>query len=140
MALTVSEVQVWAAEIKDRAGGLAEKMEPLAKAGVMLDFVIARRTPDKPGTGVVFCAPIQTREAEAATAAGFKHAEALHSLRLEGPDEQGLGARLTRAMADAGINMRGLSAAAIGGRCVVYLAFDSADDTSKAAEVVRKLG
>ena len=43
MALQVARTKVWAASMQDRPGGLAEKLEPLAKAGANLEFVIARR-------------------------------------------------------------------------------------------------
>ena len=54
MALKIANVDVWAATIKDRPGGVAEKLAALSKAGANLAFVIARRQADKPGKGVVF--------------------------------------------------------------------------------------
>jgi len=138
MALKVTQTEVWAASIQDKPGGLAEKLEALAKAGAALDFVIARRSPDKPGTGVLFVAPLKgDKVLQAAKAAGFTRTDSLHSVRLEGPDQAGLGARLTRKLADAGINLRGLSAAAIGDRFVCYLALDSAADADKAADLLK---
>jgi hypothetical protein len=138
MALKITQTEVWAASIQDKPGGLAEKLEALAKAGAALDFVIARRSPDKPGTGVLFVAPLKGDKAvQAAKAAGFTRTDSLHSVRLEGPDQAGLGARLTRKLADAGINLRGLSAAAIGDRFVCYLALDSAGDAAKAADLLK---
>jgi len=53
MAVQITKVDVWVGEIADRPGGLAEKLEVVAKAGASLEFVIARRQPDKPGTAVV---------------------------------------------------------------------------------------
>ena len=43
MKLQVTKEDVWAASIKDRPGGLNEKLEALAAVGVNLEFVIARR-------------------------------------------------------------------------------------------------
>lgn len=140
MALEVTQVEVWAATIEDRPGGLAEKLGPLAKAGANLEFVIARRSPDKPGTGVVFATPIQgDAVVEAAKAAGFAVAESLRSVRVEAPDEAGLGARISGELAAAGINVRGISAAAIGDRCVCYLSFDSAEDAANAEGTLKNL-
>jgi hypothetical protein len=139
MALKVTQTEVWAASIQDKPGGMAEKLEALAKAGAALDFVIARRSPDKPGTGVLFVAPLKGDKAvQAAKAAGFAKSDSLHSVRLEGLDQAGIGARLTHQLAEADINLRGLSAAAIGDRFVCYLALDSADDAAKAAELLQK--
>ncbi len=139
MAAQVSKVDVWAGEIVDRVGGLAEKLDALAAAGASLEFVIARRAPEKPGTGVVFLAPLRgARQTRAAQQAGLHKTASLHSLRLEAPDRPGLGARITQALAAAGINLRGLSAAAVGRRCVVYFAFDTEADAKAAAGVLRK--
>ena len=139
MALDVNRVDVWAGSIKDKPGGLAEKMSALADAGADLEFVIARRAPDKPGTGVVFVAPIKgAAQAKAAKAAGLKKAESMAPLRVAGPDKPGMGAKLTRMLADAGINLRGISAARMGRKFVVYLSFDSKADSAKAARVLRK--
>jgi len=46
---------------------------------------------------------------------------------------------MTRALVDAGINLRGLSAAALGRRAVTYLAFDSATDADTASRVLKKV-
>ena len=46
---------------------------------------------------------------------------------------------MTKGLAEAGINLRGLSAAAIGTKFVCYLAFDTADDAKKATDTLQKL-
>jgi hypothetical protein len=138
MALTVTRTDVWAASIVDEAGGLAAKLVALADAGAQLEFVVARRAPDQPGTGVAFVAPLKgAAQLKAAKKVGFQKTPTLHSVRIEGPDKPGLGAQLTQALAQVGINLRGLSAAAIGKRCVVYLAVDTAADATKAARVLK---
>ena len=140
MVLNVTRVDVWAASMEDRPGGLAEKLGALAKAGAQLEFVIARRASERPGTGVVFVTPLKgAAQIGAAKKAGFEKTKSLHSLRVEGPDRPGLGAKMTQAMAQAGVNLRGLSAAAIGQRCVVHLAFDSTADAAKAARLLKRL-
>ena len=140
MKLAVSKVNVWAASIKDKPGGLAAKLAALADAGANLEFVIARREASKPGTGVVFVTPVKgAAQIRAAKKAGFKTTDSLHSVRIEGTDKPGLGAMMTDALAAAGVNLRGLSAAAIGRRCIVHLALDSADDAKKAMQVLRKM-
>ena len=140
MKLDISRVDVWASSMKDRPGGLAEKLEALAQAGSNLEFVIARRSPEKPGTGVVFVTPIKgASQVRAAKRAGFKKSKTLHGLRIASADKPGLGAKLTQQIADAGINLRGLSAAAIGRRTIFHLAFDSAADTNKAMRCLKKI-
>jgi hypothetical protein len=140
MALEVKQVDVWAASIEDRPGGAAGKLAALSKAGVNLEFVVARRSPDKPGTGVLFAALIEGDKAVAAAkAAGFAKAESMHSVHLTGPDSPGLGGKIAGALAAAGINLRGLSAAAIRGTCACYLAFDTAADAAKAVGILKRL-
>jgi len=138
MALSVERVDVWAASIEDQPGGLAGKLAPLADAGADLEFVIARRASDKPGTGVVFVTPLQgDAQTAAGEKAGFAVADSLHSLRVEGDNRPGIGAELTRKLAGAGINLRGLSAAVIGGRFIMYLALDTAEDAEKAVGLLK---
>jgi hypothetical protein len=50
-----------------------------------------------------------------------------------------MGAKISQALADAGINLRGFSGAAIGRRAVLNLAFDSDDEAAKARRVLGKL-
>ncbi|MBM4036174.1 MAG: amino acid-binding protein [Planctomycetes bacterium] len=140
MALKVSRVDTWAAEMADRPGGLAEKLAALAAAGANLEFVFARRQPDKPGTGVVFVSPIKgAKQAKAAKAAGFAKSESLHTVRVEGPDQPGRGAGLAQLATDAGINLRGVSAVALGGRFVAHIALDSSADAAKAVRLLKAL-
>ena len=139
MPYSVRKVDVWVGEIDDRPGGLAEKLESLAKAGASLEFIISRRTPGNPDKGVVFLTPIKgTKQQRAASEAGLNTTNSLHSVRVEGPDRPGLGIKMTRALAGAGINLRGLSAAALGRRSVSYFAFDNADDADNAVKLLKK--
>lgn len=140
MPFNVTQVKVWSASLEDRPGSLAGKLETLAKAGANLEFVIARRAADKPGTGVVFATPIEgDAVVKAAQGAGFDVSESLHSVRIEGPDAPGLGAKMTAALSKAGINLRGLSAAAIGKTMVCHLALDSSADAAKAVDILKRL-
>jgi len=140
MKLKVSQAEVWAVTIDDRPGGLHEKLAPLSDAGANLQFVISRRTPDQPGKGVVFVTPIKgAKQTKAAEAAGFQKAAGLHSLRVEGTDKPGVGTAMTEALADAGLNVRGVSGAALGKQFVVYIALDTPDDATRAASILKKL-
>jgi len=138
MPFTVDRVDVWAGAIKDQPGGLAAVLDALTEAGANLEFLIARR--DAPGTGVVFMAPLTgAAQVRAAKALGLKKAESLQSLRVAGPDKPGLGAKITGAVAAAGVNLRGMSAAAMGRKCVVYFAFDSRKDANTTQLLLKKI-
>ncbi len=132
MSIVVERVDTWAASITDQPGGLAGTLAPLAEAGADLEFVIARRAPDKPATGVVFVTPIEGEaQLAAAEKAGFAVADSLHSVRVTGDNRPGMGAEITKKLADAGINLRGLSAAVIGDQFIMYLAVDTNEEAEK---------
>ena len=140
MKLKISRADVWAATIKDRPGGLAEKLSALSKAKADLEFVLARRAPERRGEGVVFLTPIKGgKQTRAAKAAGFMKTGRLFTLRIEGKDKPGMGARLSQKLAAARINLRGFSAAAIRGQFVAYLAVDTAAAANKAMRVLKAL-
>jgi hypothetical protein len=140
MKFKISRTDTWAAPIEDRPGGLANALAALAAAGADLELIIARRAPEKKGTGVVFVTPIKgAKQVKAAAAVGFQKTDSLHSLRIEGADKPGTGAKLTRALADAGINLRGFSAAALGKQFVSHIAVDTTADAARAAAALKKL-
>jgi len=140
MALKVQRVDTWAASLEDTPGSLATKLNALTKGGVNLQFVIARRAPDKPGTGVVFVTPIQGGAGRrAAQEAGFQKTDSLHTVQVQGPDKRGRGAAMMQALADGGLNLRGVSAAAIGTKFVGYVALDTQADAAKAVRLLRAL-
>ncbi len=139
MDLLIERVDVWAAAIQDRPGAVAELLKTLHKAGADLQFIIARRAPDKPGTGVVFVTPLQgDREIRAASQAGFNVTQSLHSIRVMGQDKAGIIAELTQALAEGGINLRGLAASVIGSQFVAHVGVDSLDDVNKAMDILSR--
>lgn len=139
METIVEHVDVWAANIEDRPGGLAGVLATLRDVGADLQFIIARRAPQEPGRGVVFVTPLQgDREIAAAASVGFNATQTLHSVRVMGRDQPGAAAELTQKLADAGLNLRGFSASVIGSQFVAYVAVDSLDQANKALEILNK--
>jgi hypothetical protein len=139
MDLLTERVDVWAATIEDRAGGLADVLSVLRDSGADLQFIIARRTPEAPGKAVVFLAPLQNdREIRAASQVGFNVTPSLHSVRVMGPDRPGIIAELTQKLAADGISLRGLSAATIGTQFVAYMAMDTLDDAQRAIGILQQ--
>lgn len=136
MALKVQRVDTWAASLEDKPGSLANKLSALAKAGANLQFVIARRAPETPGTGVVFVTPIDGAAVRAAQAAGFQKTDSLHTVEVQGPDKAGQGAAIMQALANGGLNLRGVSGAAIGSSFVGYVALDTEQDAAKAVKLL----
>jgi hypothetical protein len=137
MELFAECVDVWAAPIQDKPGGLADVLGILREAGADLKFIIARRAPDQPGQGVLFVTPLQgDGEIRAAAQVGFNVTRTLYSVRVLGRDRPGIAAELTQKLADASINLRGFSAAVIGTQFVAYLAVDSVKDATTALEIL----
>jgi hypothetical protein len=141
MPYVVKKLEVWTGEIDNKVGGLASQLEPLAKAGVDLQFLVARRQPHRPGRGVVFLSGISgAKGTKAAAAAGLAKASDVVALRVEGPNKAGAAYQVTRRLADAGINLRGVSAGVMGRKFQLFLAFDNAADADKAARSLRAAG
>ena len=140
MAVKATKAEVWAVTVDDRAGGLADKLEALAGAGADFEMVFARRTPESPGQGVLFVTPLKGAKAQRAAASlGMGKPQTIHSVRVEGGDKPGLGARIARTLGRAGVSFRGLSAIAVGRKFICYLALDSAEDTDRAIQALKKL-
>ena len=138
--MKAQRVDTWAASLKDQPGALAAKLQALSAAGANLEFVIARRSPEQRGAGVVFVTPITgPKQCGAAGAAGFTKTKNLHTVRVEGVNKRGQGARLARTLADPGLNLRGLSAAAIGNKFICHIAVDTEADANKVVRILRGL-
>lgn len=136
MSMIVQEVNVWAGDLMNRPEKLARVLEALASAGAELEFLVARRVSET--TSRVFVAPLRNeRQQLAAMDVGLVPATGMHAIRIDSPDRQGLGAEITRAVAAAGINIRGATAATIGGRNVFWLAFRTADEMNAAQAAIQ---
>ena len=137
MDLIVEKVDVWAASIVDKPGALAVLLSGLAEAGADLNFILARRAPEKPDTGVVFVTPLRgDREVAAAANLGFNVTNSVHSVSVEGPNEPGIASKVTTKLASGGINLRGLTTGIIGTRFIMYVGLDSAEDADKVVKIL----
>jgi hypothetical protein len=141
MSFKLDRVHVWSGEVVDQAGGVTAKLSTLAQAGTNLEFVLTRRKVDKPGTGVLFVAPVTgPNQVRAARSAGLAETHDPIVLRVEGDNEAGLAHRLTQQWAIAGISLQGLTLAVLGERFVGFAAFDSVTDANRAATILGDLG
>ncbi len=140
MGFKLERVHVWSGEVRDEAGGAASKLALLAQAGANLEFVLTRRQPDKPGSGILFVAPVSGPiQVRAAKAAGLAETSNPVAMRVMGDNETGLAHRLTQQWALAGINLQGLSITVLGNKFVGYIAFDSVADANRAAQILADL-
>jgi hypothetical protein len=140
MSLEIHRVQVWSAEVPDRPGAAAGKLEYLARAGADLEFVFTRPQPGNPECAVLFLAPIKGPEqTKAARDAGLAPALDVAMLCVEGENRPGIGYDLMSRLAVAGINLAGLSISTVAGRFAAHLAFDSPDTAALAVQVLATL-
>jgi hypothetical protein len=139
MAYQVKKVEVWSGTMPDQTGALDRILGALAEAGADLECVVARRQPDQPGTGHVYLTPVTGKKvAAAAKAAGLTRSANIATLRVEGPNKPGSGHQAMQAIADAGINVRGISAFAMGNKSIAYIGLDSADDAARATKALKR--
>jgi hypothetical protein len=141
MGFKLDRVHVWSGEVADQPGGMASKLALLAQSGANLEYIFTRRQPEKPGTGILFIAPVSGPiQVRAARAAGMTETFNPIVLRVEGDNEAGLGHRLTQQWALAGISLQGLTMAVLGKKFVGYAAFDTVADANRAAQILADLG
>ena len=140
MSLVIRRVQVWSGEIPDRPGAAAAKLEQLARAGTDLEFVFTRPSRSNREASVLFIAPITgADQVKAARDAGLGPALDVAMLSVEGNNRAGISYDIMSRLAVAGINLRGISISALGGRFSAYLAFDNADVATLALQILANL-
>lgn len=141
MSFKFDRVHLWSAEVADEVGGVAGKLALLAQAGANLEYVFTKRLSDRPGTGLLYVAPVSgALQVRAAKTAGLTETNHPVIRRIEGDNEAGLAHRLTQQWAVAGISLQGLTMLVFGARFVGYAAFDSVADANRAAQILADLG
>lgn len=140
MNLKTAHVDLWTTKIADEPGSLARTLRAIADYGGDLDFVVARRIPENPGRGMVLVAPLVGHEQlNNASEAGLRRAEDLPTLKIEGDDSPGAGAKIMKVIADAGVNLHEISTVVLGNRFVCYAGFDSIADRERAEMAIKAL-
>jgi hypothetical protein len=141
MGFKLDRVHVWSGDVEDKAGGAADKLSLLAQAGANLEYVYTRRRADKPGSGVLYVAPITgPTQVRAAKAAGLHETQDPVVMRVEGDNEAGLAHRVAQQWAIANITLQGMSLSVLGKKFVGYVSFDSVEDANRAAQILADLG
>jgi hypothetical protein len=141
MGFKLERVHIWSGEIVDEAGAMAKRLAPLAEAGANLEFIAIRPGTNKPGFGVLYVAPITgPSQVRAARLSNLSEARDAVVLRVEGDNEAGLGYRLTKQWATAGISLQSVTMAVVGSKFVAFAAFDTVGDANRAAQILADLG
>ncbi|HKB38296.1 MAG TPA: amino acid-binding ACT [Gemmataceae bacterium] len=141
MGFKLDRVHVWSGEVADEAGGVASKLALLAQAGANLEYIYTRRQADRPGTGILYVAPISgPLQVRAARSAGLMEAHNPVVLRVEGDNRAGLAHRLTQQWALQGLSLQSLMMSVLAEKFVGYAAFDTVEDANRAAAILGDLG
>jgi hypothetical protein len=141
MGFKLDRVHVWSGEVADQAGGVAAKLALLAQANANLEYIYTRRLADKPGSGVLYVAPITgSMQVRAARSAGLTETDNPVVLRVEGDNQAGLAHRLTQQWALAGLSLHGLMMSVLADKFVGYVSFDTVADSNRAAAILGDLG
>jgi len=138
MALSVRPITLWRRELQHRPGALAESLAPLADGGINLKVLMAYRFPGDPSRGAVEIFPVSGKRSTAAAERGGFSAFALPALLVEGDDTAGMGSRMCRAIADAGINLDFVVAQVIGGKYTAVFGFENEDGSRRAVPLIKK--
>jgi hypothetical protein len=138
MPVKVKKIMLWRKELQNRPGTLAEALEPVAKAGADLQVVMGYCYPGDRSKAAVELFPVSSKKPTAAAqAAGFGPA-GVTAVQVEGDNLAGLGHALTKALADAGVNLDFLVAQVIGRKYSAVMGFENEADAAKAIPLIKK--
>lgn len=139
MAVTVKRITLWRADVDNRPGVLATRLEPLAAAGADLRLVMGYRFPNAPDHSAIELYPVTGKKAVAAAQqTGLDEAAHIPCLLVEGDNRPGLGAAIARGLADAGVNIAFLMAQVIGRRFSAAIGFDDENGAKQAVRIIKE--
>jgi len=138
MAVTVKKVVLWRHEVDNKPGMLATTLAPLAAAGADLHIVMGYRYPGNESRAAIEMYPVTGKRATTAAHAAGLTASSIPTLLVEGDNRAGLGAATAKALADAGINLSFLVAQVIGRKYSALFGFETAQEASKAAALIKR--
>ena len=140
MAVKVKKIILWRKELENRAGTLAEALQPVANAGADLQVVMGYCYPGDRTKAAVELFPVATKKTTAAAqGAGFA-AAGIPALHVEGDNKVGLGHAISRALSDAGVNLDFLMAQVVGRKYSAVIGFENDVDADRATALIKKAG
>jgi hypothetical protein len=140
MALSVKPITLWRVDVANEPGVLARTLEPLAEAGADLRLVMGYRFPDTPERSAIEVWPVTGRRATGAADQAGLAAAGVPCVLVEGDNRPGLGAALSRALADEGINIAFLMAQVIGRKFTAAFGFVDEGALASATRVMKAAG
>jgi hypothetical protein len=139
MAVTVKRITLWRTDVDNQPGVLARTLEPVARAGADLRLVMGYRLPQMPERSAIELYPVAgKRVTAAAQEAGLAPATDIPCLLVEGDNRPGLGAAMSRGLADAGLNIAFIVAQVIGRKFTAAVGFADENAATTAARVIKQ--
>ena len=138
MAVTVKSISLWRKESENRAGLLAQTLEPLAKTGADLGVVMGYRLPGNDVKAAIEIYPVSGRKMMAAAVAAGLADAAIPTILVEGDNKPGLAHKIAQTIADAGVDMSFFVAQAIGRRYSAVIGFSNGADAKRATSLIKK--
>lgn len=138
MAVSVKKITLWRSEVANRPGTLAGALAPLAEARADLRVVMSYRFPGDESRAAIELYPVTGKRAQAAARRAGLSESGIPTLLVEGDDRPGTGAAISRAVAEAGINLAFFVAQVLGRRYAAVIGFDSEADARKAVPLIKR--
>ena len=138
MPVTVKSIALWRREIENKPAVLAGVLEPLANARADLQVVMGYRYPGNQAMAALELYPVAGKKSAAAANAAGMAAAPIPTLLVQGDNRPGLGYTISRAIADAGINMDFLVAQVIGRKYSAVIGFENDADARKASTLIKR--
>jgi hypothetical protein len=138
MSVKLKKITLWRKELENRAGTLSETLEPLAKAGADLQVVMGYCYPGDRTRAAVELFPVASKKTTGAAQSAGLAAAAIPAVHVEGNNRAGIGHSITRALADAGVNLDFLVAHVIGRKFSAVFGFENDADADKAVGLIKK--
>jgi hypothetical protein len=138
MPVQVKRITLWWKELENRTGSLASTLEPVAKAGADLEIVMGYCYPGDRAKAAVEVYPVANKKATAAAQSAGLAASAIPAVLVQGDNRAGLGHAITKAVADAGVNLDFLVAQVVGRKFSAVLGFENDADATKATTLIKK--
>jgi hypothetical protein len=138
MPVKIKKITLWRKELENRAGTLAEALEPVAKTGADLQIVMGYCYPGDRTKAAVELFPVAGKKATAAAQEAGLSASGIPALHVEGDNRAGLGHAIARALADAGVNLDFLVAQVFGRKYSAVLGFENDADAEKASALIKR--
>jgi hypothetical protein len=138
MAVRARSITLWRREVENTPGTLARTLEPLARSGADLEVLMAYRYPGEERMAAIEVYPVSGKRATAAAQAAGLTATSIPALLVEGNNRPGEAHAVTRAIANAGINLTFFLAQVIGRKYSAVVGFETEADARRALGLVKK--